>query len=456
MPNVIETADAAAGPSTSYTLGIGQTGQGTLSSASDHDWYRVNLVAGQTYTFAMTGTGASNVQDTYLRLYGTDGATVVAQNDDGLPGLNSIVAFTATSSGAYFLDAGSFGNLYSGQYGVSATAGTRASFDTQMGAGVIDTDLSWGAGATVTYAFRQTYAASVDAQGLPAPFSQLTAPEIAAVESALANMSEVANISFQRANPGGYSDSATMLFSNYTSFTDGAGAYAFYPGSTAANSTAGDVRLNTTAVSTTSLPTGSYSYFAILHETGHAVGLSHPGLYNAAPGVNITYATHAQFVQDSHQYSVMSYFDESNTTASYGSYPDSLMLLDIYALQQIYGANTSTRAGNTVYGFNSNAGGVYNFASNSNPALCIWDGGGNDTLDVSGYNDTQIVNLEGGTFSSVGGLTNNISIALGAVIENAIGGSGRDTLTGNSADNVLDGRGGGEDRKSTRLNSSHT
>ena len=47
MPNVIETTDAAASTATIYTLNVGDTAQGVLSSSSDHDWYRVNLVAGQ-------------------------------------------------------------------------------------------------------------------------------------------------------------------------------------------------------------------------------------------------------------------------------------------------------------------------------------------------------------------------------------------------------------------------
>jgi serralysin len=307
---------------------------------------------------------------------------------------------------------------------------------------VIDTDLSWsatpGTGATVTYGFRAT------TNGDAPNFSQLTAAQIAAVQLALQYWSDVAGISFTQVNAGGYTDDATILFANYFSTTDGAGAYAYYPGSTASTADAGDVWLNTNSVSTTSLPNGSYSLFAIMHEIGHALGLSHPGLYNAAPGQSITYEMNAQFVQDTHQYSVMSYFDESNTTTSYGQYSDGLMILDIYAIQQIYGANMATRAGDTVYGFNSTAGGIYDFTANTSPALCIWDGGGTDTLDCSGYASAQVINLGAGTFSNIGGLAGNISIALGAVIENAIGGSGNDTITGNSGNNTLDGGGGAD------------
>ena len=156
MADVIETTDAAGDTTTAYILGIGQTARGTISSTADHDWYKINLTAGQTYTFALVGTGASHLYDPNLRLFGTDGANLLASNDNGLPNNNSIITFTASTSGAYYLDAGygSFGNT--GQYGLSATIGTKANFDTDMGTGVIDTHATWravrGTGATVTYA----------------------------------------------------------------------------------------------------------------------------------------------------------------------------------------------------------------------------------------------------------------------------------------------------------------
>ena len=56
-------------------------------------------------------------------------------------------------------------------------------------------------------------------------------------------------------------------------------------------------------------------------------------------------------------------YDESNTGGNDNGYPSTPLLFDIYALQQIYGANMSTRTGDTVYGFGSNAGAVYDFAT---------------------------------------------------------------------------------------------
>jgi serralysin len=442
MPNVFETTDAAGTPLTTYTLGVGQTVQGQLSTGSDHDWYAVTLTAGQTYTFAMTGTGINNVTDTFLRLIGTDGVTQVGVDDDGLQGQNSILTFTASSSGVYYLDAGSFDNSSQGQYGLSFTSGNRASFDLQMGAGVIDTDLSWsltpGTGATVTYGFRQSAATYTAGDSNISTFTQLTAAQIAAVQQVLQMYSELTGITFQQVNPGGTTNNATLLFANYTDATDGAGAFAYYPESTTSSSAAGDVWLNTQSVSTSTLPAGSYSFIAILHEVGHALGLSHPGLYNAAPGVSITYPVNAQFAQDTQQYSIMSYFKETETGASdYSDYPDTPMLLDVLALQNIYGANMTTRTGDTIYGYGSTAGAIYDFAQNTSPALCLWDAGGTDTLDCSGAAQNQVINLNEGNFFNINGLISNVSIALGAVIENAIGGSGNDNLTGNQVDNEL-------------------
>ena len=126
------------------------------------------------------------------------------------------------------------------------------------------------------------------------------------------------------------------------------------------------------------------------------------------------------------------------------SAPQTLMLYDVYAIQQMYGSNTTTRSGVTTYDFNSNAGDVYNFTINTKPFVCIWDGGGNDTLDVSGYALSQFIDLREGAFSDIGGLKGNVSIAYGTVVENAAGGSLNDTVTGNAADNMLLGNGGSD------------
>jgi len=185
----------------------------------------------------------------------------------------------------------------------------------------------------------------------------------------------------------------------------------------------------------------SYAYQTYVHEIGHALGLGHQGPYNGSA----SYSTNATYANDTWQYSVMSYFGEHNYSGSSYRYVTTPQMADIYAVASMYGAATSTRTGDTVYGFNSNAGAVFNFSTYSPaPALTIYDNGGNDTLDCSGYSAAQTIDLHAGAFSSIGSLVNNIGIALNAVIEKAIGGSGNDRLIANDSSCTLSGGGGAD------------
>ncbi|HET9396850.1 MAG TPA: M10 family metallopeptidase C-terminal domain-containing protein, partial [Nitrospiraceae bacterium] len=115
------------------------------------------------------------------------------------------------------------------------------------------------------------------------------------------------------------------------------------------------------------------------------------------------------------------------------------MLLDILAIQYIYGANMTTRTGDDVYKF-----------STSEQLRAIWDAGGIDTIDASNQTLASTIDLQEGAFSSIGrrntggSAKNNIAIAHGAVIENATGGSGGDKIFGNEIGNVLTGNAGSD------------
>lgn len=270
------------------------------------------------------------------------------------------------------------------------------------------------------------------------------------------------------------------------------------------NDLAGDVWVNHYLSSNFS-PLGSsyYGNFTLIHETGHALGLSHPGNYNAGDDEDgdgvpdpITYANDAEYAQDSQQYTVMSYFDAYETGAMYidwtlmnFSYASTPMVHDIAAIQAIYGADTNTRLGDTIYGFGSTADrAVYDFTLNSRPVLTIYDAGGNDTINFSGWNTDSIIDLNAGAYSSGGGtedfltleqinanraalgfaartqatydlynqqfrdglgLTNglfrdNIAIAYGTTIENAVGGGGDDFIVANNVANRIDGGAGSD------------
>jgi serralysin len=228
-------------------------------------------------------------------------------------------------------------------------------------------------------------------------------------------------------------------------------AYTYYPGYVGDDSTkdeklSGSIWLDPRFSELSTPVVGRYGFFTLLHEIGHAIGLSHPGEYDG----EANYATDAVYVEDTWQYSVMSYFEATFSGASFRGQsgviydPQTPMLHDIAAIQSIYGVDTSTRTGDTVYGFNGNAGGVFDFAVNRQPVLTLWDAGGRDTLDLSGFSASATVNLGQGAFSSVNGMKANIAIAFGADIENATGGAGNDAITGNGLDNTLRGLAGSD------------
>ena len=195
---------------------------------------------------------------------------------------------------------------------------------------------------------------------------------------------------------------------------------------------------------------GRYQWMAILHEFGHALGLQHPGDYNAGAS-EPTYENDREFNEDTAQFSVMSYFDGSNDNSAINwtrseAAPQTPMIYDILAIQAYYGVDTTTRLGDTTYGFHSTAGeDVYDFSKNPYPVLTIWDAGGNDTLDASFTGlAPERIDLTPGSYSDIGGLIDNVGIAFGVIIENAIGGAGDDTITGNAADNHLVGNDGND------------
>jgi len=304
---------------------------------------------------------------------------------------------------------------------------------------------SMGQPFTVTYAYRANAPLTMptDTGG----FSRFNAAQINQAELAFTAWSDVANIRFSRvgfgnSGEGAYSNNATILLGDYASGVDGASAFSFYPGSTSVTSSAGDVWVNSTFAYNTNPSVGAYGGMVLVHEIGHTIGLAHPSDYNADDNASPNYATDASYYEDDRQYTVMSYFPETNTGATFGGvYSAAPLLDDIAAAQMAYGANMATRAGDTVYGFGATADRPWFVATSSASKLvfAVWDAGGTDTFNFSGYGFNQQIDLRPGFFSNVGGLVGNVAVAANVVIENAVGGFGADVIHGNDAGNTIDG-----------------
>lgn len=226
---------------------------------------------------------------------------------------------------------------------------------------------------------------------------------------------------------------------------------------------------------------GSFANAAgLLHEFGHALGLKHghasqPILNQFGQTVGTAAALPSQF--DDQNYTIMTYrvyqnddptnFNEPEDLPSpQVDYPSSFMMLDIAALQHLYGANfgTNSNPGNTTYSFNTD--GSMNVNENGTTTMTpatlrnkifttIWDGGGYDVFDFRNHNssdmvidlgpgswmrfsDSQLAQLGQHTFAY-----GNVGTALQynndprSLFEAVFTGNKNDTVTGNIRDNYI-------------------
>jgi len=446
--NEPDGTDLPGDTSTTGTLAIGGSVTGTRGTATDEDWFAVDLVEGTTYTFIMLRSGDNPHEDPLLNLYDAAGTLITSNDDIEIDGdlssgenRNSFITFTATETGLVYLGASGWSTT-TGDYTLYAEEGTnRPDFTLQESAFFLTDQFS---NATRWNKTDLTY----DISGLSAGAQTLA---LAAMEA----WADVSALTFTQAT-----GAADITFNENRNDEDGATAFA------SSGSSNGFITSSTITISDNWTLDGdgnanydfnSYRYQTYLHEVGHALGLGHGGPYNGRSVDDAGISYHV-YNQDAWNYTVMSYRDQGEAGTGTPRLVLGTQVVDIIAIQDLYGANTQARLTDSVYGFNSTETGVYNFEdtfSNQGirpPSISIYDAGGVDTLDFSGYSANQTISLIEGTFSSVGDNTNTsdatdalvnlISIAVGTVIENAIGGSGNDTFIGNGADNVFTGNRG--------------
>ncbi len=263
----------------------------------------------------------------------------------------------------------------------------------------------------------------------------------------------------------------------------------------------------TAVVSRAGLGDSGYSFRSAMHEIGHAIGLSHPFDNSSFTGstlptskdlmrntimsyTNLDRNSYISFsTLDSGQATLNTwdYQDYSSidmTGASYTSYGErriyasTPMVYDVEAAQYMYAEEQTSgqgRDGNNAYAYDDKVMVIQT----------IVDSGGTDTIDASRVTRDSIINLTPGSFSSIGiysradqladieAQTNasvrsnvstfmstldgnaatgdaiytgedNVAISTKTYIENATGGSGDDTITGNHLNNTIIGGAGND------------
>ena len=272
-----------------------------------------------------------------------------------------------------------------------------------------------GGGTTVI-----TYSLSVNDNPQGGPWIE---PLRGMVLAALSEWSKVANISFVEVDSGSvYSDStadiAITLVGNelevpgavilgFTIFPDPAFADMLIElGETTRDEyprLEGDVAFGNSHPVFQDTTPGGAAFWIAMHEIGHALGLKHPSDdgFNDRP----TFTELGISQQDGYLYTVMT--TSGNASPERMNVAATVMPLDILAIQRIYGANMTYRAGDDVY----DVGVPLN---RLNPTYTIWDGGGVDTIRAH----ITSINLRPGSLmmDAVGGP--KIGIAYGTIIEN--------------------------------------
>jgi len=292
--------------------------------------------------------------------------------------------------------------------------------------------LKWGGalgtGVDLTYSFGGTNSVYAGGYGNGEPlngFGALTSIQQVAANNALQAYTNVANITFTEVQ-----DSSTVVGDLRFARSDAPStAWAYYPSSAPEG---GDVWFSNSSWYNTATK-GTYGYATFLHEIGHTLSLEHPHSNSADLSIDTT------------RFSVMSYRSYEGaplTGYTQNFYATTPMLHDIAALQYSYGANMSYQTGDNTYSWGV---GQRIFET-------VWDAGGDDTIDWSNQSSAVVINLNDGEYSQLGPAywtgvayeSRTFAIAYNAVIENANGGSGNDTLIGNDVNNVLDGGAGND------------
>ena len=448
MPDTI-----AGNTGTTSSMGADDRFTGTLETNGDRDWVRVELTSGDGIQINLNGVGGSGeLSDPYLYLLDSNG-DVVAQNDDVGGSFNSQITYAITQTGTYYIEASGYDDVETGDYEIITQEVTLPPPPSPLDS------IAWGSGiegntTTTTDVETVNVYFATNGQTFDGYTSEgFNAYEQAQILAVMDDLSDVVNLEFNVVNNASNADLMLVLDLDEMAYTLG---YFNPPGENNAGvgvfngdlwdrSAGGD------------LEQGGNGYVTVVHELLHGLGMAHPhddgGMSDIMEGVSTEFDDYGDYDLNQGVFTVMTYNSgyltgTAGSAPAYGDYgfEGGAMALDIAYLQQLYGANTSHAGGANTYTMaDTNEGGTYWKA--------IWDTGGTDTIRHDG-SERSVIDLRaatlayenggGGFVSSVNGVAGGFTIANGVVIENAMGGSGNDTITGNGADNFLVGRGGND------------
>ncbi len=366
--------DASADTGTGYALSLDDVFRGTLDTAQDRDWIRVELSAGIIYDISQTG-----LESVRLQFLDSDGRYMFESD--------AHLIFEPPASGAYYIQVATLDGTSSGDYEISVIEntipeGTYDEIADYLVEGYWDFE---GRGGRYAFDVAPGGVLTVDISGMTEAGQTLA-------RWALEAWAGVTGIQFEYVD----ADAWILITDNQPGVFGGP--------VTATGSVIDSSRVNVDAGVIDDYETAidSYPFQLFIHELGHALGLGHSGPY-PAPGALASYAFGIDtiFLNESWQTTIMSYATQSQNTFRSASPANYItpMIVDIIAIQNLYGVPEDIRAGDTVYGYHSNLDGFLGevfrlWTDEENPFITIAAGQSSSTLalaDLDADGDPDIV-----------------------------------------------------------------
>ena len=203
-------------------------------------------------------------------------------------------------------------------------------------------DLAAGQSRTVTYSFALAtgYLSNAGHESDVKGFTPFSQAQMTATRSILNYISSVLFITFVEVTETASSQSATGDIRLCNNEQDSAG-YAVFPTDSDLQAR-GDVFLANSSINS-DYAAGSYNFDTILHELTHALGLKHPGNYNAGSAPSTDPGNYLATSEDSKSLSVVSYAEQEQGLQRVDFAP-----YDLLALGYLYGLKTQN-VGNSTY-----------------------------------------------------------------------------------------------------------